>query len=236
MRCLVWFREDLRVNDNAALYHASKAANNGLIAVYIISAQVWRMHDIAACRVDFILRHLQILSDELRALNIPLLIIHADHIKQVPELLLQLMQAHHVDALYFNEQYEIDEMRRDGAVENLLKLHRVKVFSYTDQLMVAPGELLTMAGNYYTVFTPFKKAWLKAMVANKVMLFPAPTKQIQLPIKGDGIPAKIAEFNNSIPIALWPVGEKQAQDRLKKFTQTKIKYYAKQRDFPAIAF
>ena len=74
MKGLVWFREDLRLHDNAALYYAAKHCPEGIIGIYIIDTSLWRKHHIAACRVQFMLSGLSELSKNLQARGIPLLV------------------------------------------------------------------------------------------------------------------------------------------------------------------
>ena len=74
MKGLVWFREDLRVQDNTALYHAAKQCTDGIIGIYIIDTSFWKKHHMAACRVQFLLAGLLVLSQNLEARGIPLLI------------------------------------------------------------------------------------------------------------------------------------------------------------------
>ena len=229
----MWFREDLRMHDNTALYHASCKAKRGLIAIYIISTDAWKAHDVAACRIDFILRNLKELETSLRSLNIPLLIIRSDF-RTIPENLLKICAEHEIDAVYFNQQYEVNEARRDLAVENLLRKSSVKIFSYTDQVILAPGEVLTAKGNYYTVFTPFKKSWIKQFTKQQLIVSPTPKKQSRLNVKSHDIPNRIDNFTCTIASNLWPAGEKQAQQRLANFIDNKINNYAKSRDFPAL--
>jgi len=75
MQGVIWFREDLRTYDQTALYHAAKQSPSGLAAIYILDINTWKNHDIAPCRVDFILRGLTTLSQELNSLNVPLILI-----------------------------------------------------------------------------------------------------------------------------------------------------------------
>ena len=63
MRPLVWFRTDLRVHDNPALYHASRVADRGVIAVFNLSPEQWREHDWGAMKVNFMLRNLAALAE-----------------------------------------------------------------------------------------------------------------------------------------------------------------------------
>ncbi|MHC4767740.1 MAG: deoxyribodipyrimidine photo-lyase, partial [Planctomycetota bacterium] len=55
---LVWFRADLRVSDNTALWRACRAATGGTVAVFTVCPGQWREHDWADIKVDFILRTL----------------------------------------------------------------------------------------------------------------------------------------------------------------------------------
>ena len=71
MRPLVWFRADLRVHDNPALYQASRAADQGVIAVFNLCPKQWLEHDWGSMKVNFLLRNLAVLSEVLYKLNIP---------------------------------------------------------------------------------------------------------------------------------------------------------------------
>ena len=75
MRTLVWFRRDLRLTDNQALYHAAKESKEGVVGLYVATPEQWKLHDDANCKVGFWIRNVRLLSDSLAALNIPLLIV-----------------------------------------------------------------------------------------------------------------------------------------------------------------
>lgn len=235
MRCLMWFRADLRIQDNAALYHAARKASNGLIAIYIISIDTWQRHDVAACRVDFILRHLKTLSLALDKLNIPLLIYQQDKGTSTEQVILDIIHRYQINAVFYNHQYEIDEARRDLQVEAYLTKQKINVFSYHDQTIIAPGEITAGNGNYYKVFTPFKKTWIKTLSAiQQVKQYSAISKQIRLDVLPSIVPESIDVFKSNIPTELWPVGEAMAHKRLDNFIEKKITHYAAQRDFPAL--
>src|SRR5262249_46990761 len=114
MNAIIWFREDLRVHDNTALYHAT-THNKCVIGIYIIDTNMWQAHDIAACRVDFILRGLHALRTQLQRYHIPLLIKTLAPQETISPLLFSLMQELSANTLYFNKQYELNEQRRDTA-------------------------------------------------------------------------------------------------------------------------
>lgn len=236
MRYLVWFREhDLRCADNHALYHASKMATDGVVAIFIITPKEWKSHDLASCRIEFILRNLKCLSQELSTINIPLIISTVESYADIPQLLLTTAQTYKVDGLFFNEQYEWDELVRDRKVVRLFKQHQLAVAHYTDQVILRPGEVRTANNSFYTIFTPFKRAWLKRFhELGGFKSFPQPKNQNSLSIKSDPVPNSIAGFASPISADLWPAGEKYAQKCLHHFIQNKIMNYQHDRDFPAI--
>ena len=53
MRNLIWFRRDLWVADNTALFNAAKYASEGVVALYIVTPSQWKQHDDADCKVSF---------------------------------------------------------------------------------------------------------------------------------------------------------------------------------------
>jgi deoxyribodipyrimidine photo-lyase len=73
-----------------------------VVGLYTIHPTQWVDHDWADIKVEFILRNLQCLSDQLGRLNIPLLMLSASAFHEVPQALLKLARGHKCDALYFN--------------------------------------------------------------------------------------------------------------------------------------
>ena len=111
---LIWLRSDLRQHDNTAL--AAAAARGPTVAVYLLSPQQWQEHDDAPCKVDFWLRNLHELSKSLGQLNIPLLIRTAAHWDQAPAELCKLCRQLNIKVVHVNEEYGLNESRRDAAV------------------------------------------------------------------------------------------------------------------------
>jgi deoxyribodipyrimidine photolyase len=104
---VIWFREDLRIGDNKALYFAAKQCRSGIVGIYIIDRMFLKKHNVAACRIDFTLRGLEVLSKELGNLNIPLLIVEIDDTDLTAVTLAKVMQQCGAQALFFNRQYEV---------------------------------------------------------------------------------------------------------------------------------
>ncbi len=235
MRPLVWFRSDLRCEDNLALSHACADATRGVVGVFIVSPGEWRAHDWAGVKVDFTLRTLRVLSDSLRRLNIPLRIVRTDSPSDIPEALARLAVACGCDAVYFNLEYELNEHRRDQAVAARFKRGSLGVRKFHDQVLASPGTVCTGQGNFFTVFTPFKRAMLKAMQGDSLPAFaPSPRCQNSMPAEPDEPPGCVEGFSTAVPPSLWPAGEQEATRRLRAFVRTGLGPYKHDRDFPSL--
>ena len=87
---LIWFRTDLRVQDNSALTAAMSSGPT--VALYLLSPGQWLSHDDAPSKVDFWLRNLKELATELGKLNVPLLVREADNWSAAPQVIGELCQ------------------------------------------------------------------------------------------------------------------------------------------------
>jgi deoxyribodipyrimidine photo-lyase len=234
MKHLVWFRTDLRVRDNTALAEAA-AAGGGVAGLYVISPEDWRAHDVAPCRVEFMLRALADLSHTLDRLNIPLLIRTAPARGDVPAAVLEAARAAGSVCVHFNREYEVNESRRDERVAGRLRGAGIETKAYHDQAAMPPGSVMTLSGTPYTVFTPFKNAWLaKWKEQGGVPARPAPSKQDRPALRPDAVPAALEGWSSPVPASLWPGAERWAHERLERFCRERIRGYKAERDFPAV--
>ncbi|SMF58015.1 MULTISPECIES: deoxyribodipyrimidine photo-lyase [unclassified Pseudomonas] len=230
---LIWLRSDLRIDDNTAL---SAACERGpTLALWLVSPGQWQAHDDAACKVDFWLRNLRTLRQSLEALNIPLLIRTVDTWDQAPQAVLDACRQHRVEGVHWNEEYGINEERRDQATRALLEQSAIQAHSYLDQLFFRPGTVLTRSGDYFQVFSQFKKNCLEHLHRSLPALAPRVKPQSPLKIASDPIPEQIEGFDTP-PRTLsdhWPAGEAEAQSRLTRFLDEVIDDYHHLRDLPA---
>ncbi|MBV4534472.1 deoxyribodipyrimidine photo-lyase [Pseudomonas urmiensis] len=230
---LIWLRSDLRIDDNSAL--SAACARGPTIALWIASPGQWLEHDDAPCKVDFWLRNLRELRHSLEQLNIPLLIRKTATWQQVPHVLLEVCREHQVEAVHWNEEYGINEQRRDEAVQALLDQSAVSTSTYLDQLLLRPGTVLTRSGHYFQVFGQFKRACLERLHHGLPALAHKVNAQAPLAIANDPIPHQIEGFE-APPLTLrehWPAGEAEAQRRLAAFIEDVVEDYPQLRDLPA---
>ncbi len=235
MRALMWFRADLRVTDNTALYHACKAADDGVLAVFALCPKQWSQHDWGSTKVDFLLRNLTALSESLTKLNIPLTLVQTGTFSSVPAKLVQFAKKQNCDTLFLNREYEVNEVERDRAVSRRFETEGIQVREFTDQVILDVAEIRTGKGGWYTVYTPFRRKWCAALEElGPPRIWPKPRRQAALGIKSDPIPNKLSGFTRGSRSDLWPAGEKEAAKRLRRFIRERIESYQENRDFPAV--
>lgn len=236
MRVLMWFRADLRIRDNTALYHAAKAADDGVVAVFAICPKQWSAHDWGSAKVDFVLRSVAALSATLTEKNIPLKIARCESFSAVPETLLKLATQCKCDALYFNREYEVNELERDRRTTRLFEANGLTVKSFTDQVILDVSRIRTQADGWYTVFTPFKRRWLATLdEQGPPTIWRSPTRQKPTGIQPDEAANLFKSFDGQQEqrSKLWPADEREARKRLDSFIKKKIDTYDETRDYPA---
>lgn len=232
MKQLMWFRSDLRVQDNTALSQAMSRGST--IALYLITPGQWQRHDDAPCKVDFWLRNLVELSKALTALNVPLLVRQCHDWNEVPVLIADVCREHTICAVHVNEEYGINESLRDRQVCAYLSQQGIAWNSYLDQLLFKPGSVLTRSGGYFQVYSQFRKVCYERLHSALPGLVTLPKAQTPLAVKSDAIPCAVDGFatpSDSLRL-LWPAGEEAALQRLQHFTDEQVAFYKDERDFP----
>jgi len=230
MRCLHWFRADLRVSDNRALAAAMVRADE-LLAVFYITPETWRFHDMAPIQVNFLLANLRALSSTLNKCGIQLLVRQVPTFTECVKDLENLCDQLEIQHLFYNRQYEYDEYLRD---QDVLKFKRVTVHEYDDQVVLAPGMVLSQKEQAFQVFTPFKKRWLQVAEEHGAWQpISTPMQQFRSRIEPDDIPDILSGFNSELEFQQWPPGEQAALKKLTIFCEKKLGRYQDQRDFPA---
>lgn len=230
---LMWFRNDLRVKDNSALSAAMLAGPT--LALFVVTPEQWRRHDEAACKIDFWMRNLAALKAELQILGVPLLIRHAQTWDDIPAVLADTCRTHGVQHVHANEEYGINEGRRDTAVDAQLTASGTGFTCHVDQVLFAPGSILNRSGGYFQVFSQFRKACWQRLHSSLPPCTGKPRPQQPLAVEGDDIPTHIPGFCAPAPDlgSLWPAGEQSALLRLQRFTDEALPDYHRQRDMPA---
>lgn len=164
---LVWFRRDLRAFDHAALHHALRQSQ-AVHCVFVYDTAILDSLPRRDRRVDFIHASLAELASELRQLGGDLIVLHDDAATAIPRLAAELK----AEAVFANHDYEPQAIARDAGVAAALTADARLWFSFKDQVIFEKDEVLTLSDKPYTVYTPYKNAWLKKMRADLSCLAP----------------------------------------------------------------
>ncbi len=232
---LVWLRRDLRTFDNTALNNAI-ASGEPVVAAYIATPQQWRSHHMSARQADLIARRIPLLAKELQQLNIPLLYAEVSDYQASAEQIARWSQALACSAVYANEEYEVNECQRDARLAELVAAKSVHCRFFADKCALPPGAVLNKAGDFFKVFTPFKRAWLSQFSLPHIEK-PQAAVAFQLP---PGLPVVQEETQLvfSYPrqsSTRWPAHTEAILNALRDYCINSVSQYASQRDFPAIA-
>ncbi len=243
---LVWFRRDLRVADNAALFYALKNCQK-VQCVFVFDSDILNALPRQDRRVAFIRESLVELDSLLRqaavqagvdaklAAQVGLIVLHGSSLKEIAHL------AQHIEAqaVFANHDDEPAALARDAQVRVALANAGIALHTYKDHVVFERQEVLTLAGNPYTVFTPYKNAWLKKVqpqdlaphpvAEHAAALAPRPAEhQVPVPTLSN------IDFENIDLSALhYKTGVSGAQALLADFLQ-RIDRYEETRNFPAV--
>jgi deoxyribodipyrimidine photo-lyase len=237
----MWFREnDLRCHDNTALYHASLEENQeGLLGFFMISPYIWKAHDMSSLRQEFLLKHLETLRADLALYNIPLLIETVTNEQKESNVILKTIQKHHIHKLFYNQQFAVNEQKRDDDVKQYCLANDIAVKDYIDHIIFKPDEILSTEKKRFTIFTPFKKVWLSkldSLIKNDAFqTCPTPKKQNKFSSSFSSLEnVNLTDYYSYTTHFNWRIGENHALKILDNFIEHKIKTYHKTRDYPAI--
>ena len=159
---LVWLRRDLRLYDQAALHHALKQHQQVWVCFIfdttILNPLLSKGQGFDR-RVDFIWQTIQDLDKTLRAQGGGIIARHGNPTELIPTLAKQLG----VQAVFTNHDYEPSAMLRDEAIAQTLAMDGVGFQHFKDQVIFEKSEVLTNSETVFSVFTPYKNAWLKKL-------------------------------------------------------------------------
>jgi deoxyribodipyrimidine photo-lyase len=233
---LIWFRQDLRIQDHAALWHAVQSGN--CVALVILSPEQWQQHDDSPAKQIFYLRQLETLKSQLNQLNIPLLIKHIPLWKDIPNEMLQLCLRLGIDAVHANIEIGVNELKRDAQTQKKLEDHQIPFELYHDQTIFPVGSITNKSNQPYQVFSAFKKRCYELLSISLPQCYPAVAKQEKIALNLELENTKISALTYMQSCVsdqlqqLWPVTEDYALNILNHFVDSKMQHYQQERDFP----
>jgi len=162
---LVWLRRDLRLYDHAALSHAL-ASSKSVWVVFVFDTTILEpLKDSAADpltadrRVDFIWQGISQIDAALRKQGGGLIARYGKPTECIPKIASELG----VSCVMVNHDYEPSAIERDAAIAKQLQKNGIAFESFKDQVIFEKKEVLTNSSTVFSVFTPYKNAWLKRL-------------------------------------------------------------------------
>ncbi|MGB3153472.1 MAG: deoxyribodipyrimidine photo-lyase, partial [Chitinophagaceae bacterium] len=152
---IFWFRRDLRLHDNAGLFHALKEGRP-VLPIFIFDRNILdELEDKTDRRVEFIHIALQDLQRQLVKLDSTLDVRYGTPL----EIFTELLGEYTIGKVFTNQDYEPYAIERDAAIKKLLKEQGTGFYSFKDQVLLEKDEVLKEDGKPYTVFTPYSRKW-----------------------------------------------------------------------------
>ena len=229
-KTLVWLRQDLRLLDNPALYHAC-ALNQAVLIVYILDeaiyplggAQRWWLH-----------HSLEALQKDLLKQNATCLFKKGN----TEKILSELISTENISHLFWNRCYEPLAIQRDTHLKQLFNQMGVIIKSFNASLLNEPHQIKTKENAFFKIFTYYWKnccAHQKLKSLLPIPVFTQPIHQTVLDSDSlstwDLLPQK-PDWSTGLKNH-WEPGEVGAQKQLKNFIQSKLIDYVDGRNFPA---
>ncbi len=218
---LFWFRRDLRLEDNAGLYHALKSGKP-VLPIFIFDSDILnKLDNKKDRRVEFIHLALADIKNKLEKQGSSLLVLSGTPI----ECYEKVLSDYNVSAVYTNHDYEPYAIKRDKAISDLLEKKKITLHTFKDQVIFEKNEVVKDDGLPYTVFTPYMRKWKSKL--NSFYLRSYPTEKY------------FSRFISIKPLSmpsLHDIGFESSGEKLSipPLDEQQIRKYDQQRNFPAI--
>ncbi|MBC7370783.1 MAG: deoxyribodipyrimidine photo-lyase [Bdellovibrionaceae bacterium] len=222
MTTIFWFRRDLRLEDNAGLYHALLDGGS-VLGVFIFDETILNnLDDPQDLRVQFLFKTLSDLKSALQKRGSDLIIEKG----KPTEVWKALLQSENPERIYTNHDYEPSAIARDSAIETLCRSRSVEFKTFKDQVIFERDEIVTEARKPYTVYTPYKKKWLASLSDFYLKAYPVEKYLKNL--------KKVSKPQLMPTLAMLGFKSKDFSFPSDKVKTSILKTYAETRDFPAV--
>ncbi len=211
-----WFRRDLRLEDNTALFNAL-TENKQVQCLFIFDNNILEELPRDDARVTFIHLELAKINTQLQRYGSSLQV----KIGRPAEVWKKLIASDEVSAIYTNKDYEPYARQRDGEIRDLAESNHIDFKRYKDQVIYEENDVLKADGKPYTIYTPFKNLWRKQFVADE-----------HLPYSIEKITEHFAASSYEFPM-LSTFGMEKSSVCVKPFSLDDLVDYPQMRDLPA---
>lgn len=212
--CAIWFRRDLRLDDNTALNEALRSGAN-ILPVFIFDKNILDGLEKNDHRVTFIHQQLFNINEKIKNHGSELYVGYGN-----PEdVWKEIIQKFDIKSIYTNRDYEPYAIQRDEKIKTYIRSIGGNLIDFKDHVIMEPGEVLKDNGEPYTIYTPFKRKWLFHFNGVKVDRMDLGENWVK--------------HSHTFP-ELKAIGFEQSTITIPDFTLEEIESYEKTRDIPAL--
>ena len=218
---IFWFRRDLRLHDNAGLYHALKSGLP-VVPIFVFDTHILnKLEDKTDKRVAFIHAALEEIQQQLVKLGSSIEVYHGTPAAVFKKLLLKYT----IEQVFTNHDYEPYALEREKLVSDILKLNNAAFHTYKDQVILEKNEVLKDDGKPYTIFTPYSRKWKATLTDFHLKRYP--------------IEKYFCNFFKQLPAVIPSLKQIGFTATVQTFPSSHlnteiVKKYKEQRDFPGI--
>ncbi|HRG26330.1 MAG TPA: deoxyribodipyrimidine photo-lyase [Chitinophagales bacterium] len=216
-----WFRRDLRLEDNTALYQAL-TNNEQVLPIFIFDTEILEtLEDKSDARVQFIFDTLMAIRKKLRASGNDIYIAYGSPL----DVFKTLIRQYAISTVYTNHDFEPYAIQRDNAVSQFLQEHNIAFKTFKDQVIFEKDDVLKDDGKPYTIYTPYSKKWKLKLTADDLAAKPS-EKYLRYLFQTPPLPEISLQQLGFLPTKIFIPGNQLNLEIVKNYHNT--------RDLPAV--
>ena len=165
---IFWFRRDLRLDDNHALFKALKSGYD-VLPIFIFDSNITIKLNQNDHRLNYINNVLDGLNKRLSENKKKIYIYKGDPIEIISKLIIKLK----IKEIYLNKDYEPYAIDRDDKIEKLCVANNVSYNSFKDHVIFEEDQIVKKDGTPYVVYTPYSRKWIEKFQSNQLDSYPS---------------------------------------------------------------
>ncbi|KAF5452685.1 hypothetical protein F2P56_027655 [Juglans regia] len=229
IKTVVWFRRDLRIEDNPAL--AAAAKDGSIFPVYIWCPKEEGQFYPGRVSRWWLKQSLVHLKQSLKSLGAELMLIKTDSILAS---LLECIEAVGATKVVFSHLYDPVSLVRDNNIKEKLMELGISVQSYNGDLLYEPWEVLDESGQAFTTFEAYWNKCLHFQMQPVLLLppwklVPAAGTVTNFSIEELGLEDESEKSSNALLGRVWFPGWSNAEKALTEFVELHLLDYSKNR-------
>ena len=165
---IFWFRRDLRLDDNHALFKALKSGYE-VLPIFIFDSNITNKLNQNDHRLNYINNVLDGLNKRLSENKKKIYIYKGNPIEIISKLIIKLK----IKEIYLNKDYETYARNRDDKIKKLCVANNVSYNSFKDHVIFEEDQIVKKDGTPYVVYTPYSRKWIEKFQSNQLDSYPS---------------------------------------------------------------